>query len=429
MKIVISGSDANAMVAAIQFKREGHEVEVLEGKALGGVSSLLPSCPLAPEVASSLDMGVSLQIVGRVGVASSGETVTMKLRELSGDATERDKARWRDFVKVLNNASELWRGLFQEGGDVVARWREFGRRQSMEVLRLPWQSLSVLLDDWFESDVLKATLAAAALRGTRQGPFSPGSAFLLLQRWARGEVFGRSKTTLEQLRDLATEAGVEFRADSLTGIARSVGIVKNFKTAEGAEVQADIYLTTEDPLATLDTRIGIGKADPDHAEIAQFWDCRSATTVAQCEASEKWEGAMVNFADSLEALEKAYDPTKFGGFSEAPFAEFDSQSGLLYVQQLDGDGAADAVKALCEAHELGEVKWVKTPTELASEFEVTGGHLFGGEKSLWQSYGLRERLRNPLPNLYLCGASTGPGDYSGVSGLMAARLVGSLALA
>ena len=70
------------------------------------------------------------------------------------------------------------------------------------------------------------------------------------------------------------------------------------------------------------------------------------------------------------------------------------------------------------------MKRLFTPTDLKEKFGVTGGHLFGGEKTLWQSYSLRERLINPLPNLFLCGASTGPGDYSGVSGLLTAAQIG-----
>jgi phytoene dehydrogenase-like protein len=428
MKIVVTGSDHNALVCAIELNKAGHKVEVLEGENFSGIASLVPSCPLAPEVASGLDLGVSLEIVGRVGLSSAGQEVSLKLRDISGDVTERDKARWRDFVKVLNNASELWRGLFQQGEpDVVARWREFGPRQSMEVLRLPCQSLSELLDDWFESDLLKATLAVAALRGSRQGPFAPGSAFLLLQRWARGEVFGRARTGGMVLKKLAEEAGVVFCKEHVEQYHLSLGRVDNARTSSGSEVTADLFVTSEDPVYTIEHRVGKGKVDPELVAASEFWDCRSTTTVAKLAPSDRWNGAVVSIANDLESLERAYDPTKYGKFSESPFVELDSRAGWLYAQHLDGDEAAAKVDSICQAFELGEVKRLYTPAELSQEHPATGGHLFGGEKSLWQSYGLRQRFCNPVSNLYLCGASTGPGDYSGVSGLMCARLVGSLA--
>jgi hypothetical protein len=132
---------------------------------------------------------------------------------------------------------------------------------------------------------------------------------------------------------------------------------------------------------------------------------------------------MVNFCDDLESLERAYDPTKYGRDSEKPFAEFDSESGLLYVQHLGAEEAEEKVKALCETYELGEVSDLMLPEDIAQKYGVDGGHLFGGERSLWQSYTLREQLRRPLSNLYLCGSGTGPGDHSGLSGLLCAELI------
>lgn len=427
MKILVVGSDHNSLVGALAFRRQGHEVEVIEGAKFGGVASVLPGLPLAPEVATAYDLGASLEIVGRVGVSSLGEEVRLSLREVDGAVSGRDKERWASFKQVMNNASEVWRGLFQEDySDVVTRWREFGRRQSMEVLRLPCQSLSELLDDWFESELLKATLAATALRGSRQGPFAPGSAFLLLQRWARGEVFGRARTGGMVLKKLAEERGVVFQAQTLERFEVSGGRVSAAVLDSGAELSADVFVTNEDPVCTLTKRVGVDKVGPEEVEIASHWDCRSTTTVAKLNPLEKWDGALVSFADSLEALERAYDPTKYGGYSEVPFAELDSRAGWLYLQHLGGEAAADKVKEFCEKYSLGEVKRLYTPTDLEEQYAVTGGHLFGGERSLWQSYTLRERLRRPLSNLYLCGASTGPGDYSGVSGLMCATKVAHL---
>lgn len=423
MKVAVVGSDANAWAVALKLRRAGNEVEIVAGLPLGGVSSLLPATPLSPEVASEFELGAVLKIVGRVGVSSDKKSVQLKLRQISGEVSERDQERWPEFVKVMNNASEIWRGLYQgdAAGDVAGRWREFGRRQAMEVLRVPCQSLSELLDDWFESDLLKATLAAAALRGARQGPYSPGSAFLLLQRWARGEVFGRAKVDQEALREMAQDIKVhEAEVESYTV---SLGRVTSLRTSQGEEIVADLFVSSEDPITTLQGKVGPTKLELDVADLVSHWDTRSTTAVARMEPSQKWEGAIVNFCDDLESLEKAYDPTKYGGDSEKPFAEFDSESGLLYVQHLGVDEALDKVKALCETHELGEIRELMLPKDVAEQYGAHGGHLFGGERSLWQSYTLRERLRRPLSNLYLCGAGTGPGDHSGLSGLICAELI------
>jgi phytoene dehydrogenase-like protein len=433
MKIIIAGADANAWVAALKLHKEGHDVEVVAGQENGGVSALLPGSPLAPEVAAEFDLGVILKIAGRVGVSPDNKSVHMKLRKISGEVTERDQARWPEFVQVMNNASEIWRGLFQEtsssSSHVATRWREFGRRQAMEVLRVPCQSLSELLDDWFQSDLLKATLASAALRGSRQGPFAPGSAFLLLQRWARGEVFGRARVGADSLHTLVQEAGIKIHTDQVDCYSVSSGKVQSFKTVSGQELQADLFLSTADPVTALVGQIGLTGLDPDTADLVKHWDVRSTTVVAQLSPSDKWDGATVNFCQDLEGLERAYDPTKYGRFSDTPFAEFDSESGWLYAQHLGDDQAEEKIKALCETHQLGETQSLLTPGQIEEQHQAAGGHLFGGERSLWQSYGLREQLRRPFSNLVLCGAGTGPGDYSGVSGLMATRLVKEPSLA
>jgi len=423
MKVVVVGSDANAWAAALKLRRAGHEVVIVTGSTSGGVSSLLPGTPLSPEVASEFELGVVLKIVGRVGVSSEQKSVQLKLRQISGEVSERDQERWPEFVKVMNNASEIWRGLFQgsAAGDVVGRWREFGRRQAMEVLRVPCQSLSELLDDWFEGDLLKATLAASALRGARQGPFSPGSAFLLLQRWARGEVFGRAKVDQEALRSLAQD--IKVSEGEVESYKVSLGRVESLRTSDGLEVAADLFVSSDDPVSTLQGKVGPTRLEMDVAELVSHWDTRSTTAVARLEPSQRWGGAMVNFCDDLESLERAYDPTKYGRDSEKPFAEFDSESGLLYVQHLRAEEAAEKVKALCETHQLGEVAELMLPEDMAEKFGAHGGHLFGGERSLWQSYTLREQLRRPLSNLYLCGSGTGPGDHSGLSGLICAELI------
>ena len=431
MKVLVLGSDPNALVCGLQLKRSGHEVEILEGSCFGGLSSLLPSSPLAPEAAALLGLGATLEIVGRVAVSSQQKTVSLKLREISGEVSERDQNRWSDFVKVMNNGSEVWRALFvgaAQGQDVASRWREFGRRQAMEVLRLPCQSLSELLDDWFESDLLKAALAACALRGARQGPFAPGSAFLLLQRWARGEVFGRSRLAEGELRAAVEREGILIHAKQAESFVVSRGTVQSLRCSEGQEMTADLFISSEDPVQTLKHRVGVSKVDPDHVATSQHWDNRSTTVVAKLAPSDKWGGAMVNFCDSLEQLERAYDPTKYGEYSQQPFAELDSKSGFLYLQHLAGAEAAERVETFCTERDLGAVEKLLTPGDIEQEFGASGGHLFGGEKTLWQSYALRESLRNPLSNLYLCGAGTGPGDHSGVSGLMCAEMVVDLAL-
>ena len=382
MKIVVAGTDANAWVGALKLRQQGHQVEIISDKS---VSTLLPGAPLAPEVSAEFGLGVILKIVGRVGISPEGGSVHLKLPRISGEVTQADQDRWPEFVKVMNNASEIWRGLFEpsSSGQLVTRWREFGRRQAMEVLRVPCQSLSELLDDWFESDLLKATLAATALRGSRQGPFSPGRAFLLLQRWARGEVFGRARVGTERLRELAEQAGITIHSETTERFDVCAGKLQSLRTQSGSQIQADVYLSTADPVTVLSQQIGLPRLDPDIGGVVKHWDVRSTTTVAKLSPSDNWNGASVNFCQDLESLEKAYDATKYRRFSESPFAEFDSESGMLYIQHLGDESTAEKVNSLCQAHQLGDVQELWTPSEVEKQYGAAGGHLFGGERPLW----------------------------------------------
>jgi phytoene dehydrogenase-like protein len=374
MRTLVIGADHNALVCALKLATAGHDVTVLEGEKMAGIASVLPASPLAPEVAELFNLGVSLEIVGRVGVSSYGKQVRLSLRELSGDVSEKDQGRWPNFKRVMNNASELWRGLFEKANpDVVKRWREFGSRQSMEVLRLPCQSLSELLDEWFETDILKAALAVAGLRGSRQGPFAPGTAFLLLQRWARGEVFGRACTGGLVLKKLAQKRGVTFRKGFLKRFQLSTGRVSKALLYSGEELEAEMFVSNEDPVCTVLERIGAGSLDPEMVARAESWDCRSTTTVAKLSPIETWNGALVSFADSLEALERAYDPTKYEKFSAKPFAEFDSRSGWLYLQHTGGAETEIRAKEFCQRYSLGQLKRLYPPLTLEEQFSMTGG--------------------------------------------------------
>lgn len=428
MKVLIEGADVNAFTCAAKLAESGQEVVLCTGKK-GYISELLPGSVLAPEVATGLNLGLTLDIVGRKGRSSKGEEVSLTLREAGGDVTENDQKRWSDFVRLLNNGSDILRNLHDSpGSDLATRWRDFGRRQALEVLRLPWLSLSELLDEWFEGDLLKATLAVAALRGNRQGPFAPGSAFLLLQRWARGEVFGRGKLRADSVREAAQNRGASLKDEEVVSFQVSRGKVHGAELSNGETVEADFFVSSRDLSTVLKDKVGMGKLSPEVNHHLEVWDSRSTTTVVELGSGGDWGGALVSFCDTLEDLEKAYDPTKYGEFSQKPFGEFDSSAGFLYLQHLDGETGEERAGQFCQEAGLGEPLNIFTPRKLAQAYGVEGGHLYGGERSLWQSLALRQRRENPLPGLYFCGAGTGPGDYSGLAGWkMGARLIEALA--
>jgi phytoene dehydrogenase-like protein len=169
-------------------------------------------------------------------------------------------------------------------------------------------------------------------------------------------------------------------------------------------------------------RLRLADADPESADLVQAWQTRSTTGTARVEGAAYAGYGCVSFVESLASLERAYDPTKYGQSSERSFAELETPHGRLWVQHVQGPTAAAMITQSCQnlgfrgASAMG-------PEELEREYGVTGGHLLGGEPTLWQSHWLRNALDAPLPNLHLCGPGTGCGDYSGLNGERCARTI------
>ncbi|MGZ8651621.1 MAG: phytoene desaturase family protein, partial [Actinomycetota bacterium] len=71
-------------------------------------------------------------------------------------------------------------------GDLIAsaqsawKMRKLGTRGVADVTRLFTMSVNDLLDDWFESDAIKAMLTVNGVIGTWAGPDEPGTAYVML---------------------------------------------------------------------------------------------------------------------------------------------------------------------------------------------------------------------------------------------------------
>ena len=423
MKIVCCGSDPNLLTASISLKNAGHEVVIVQGEVWGGLTSTVGNAPFDPEVAKHLGLILPEPSPGRTGLSPEGQEIHFTETTLTGTC-QADIDAWPKFVELISQGAALWRSLQREpAGDIVERWRALGRRQAMEVLRAPWHNLKDLLDEWFEDELLKATLAASALRGSRQGPFASGTSFLLLQRWSRGEITATADSPLESLRVAVTTAGIQVLDDQVESFQTDQGKLESLTTRDGLEMSADLFLTDEDPKTTLERRVGLQYLAPDTIHDLKGWDVRATTGTAVLDTAKSSASRSVTLCTNVEDLERAYDPTKYGRSSEAPFAELDASTGRLLVQHVGGDQAADSMAKLAQRFGLGSVSTEMGPEQLELLHDRETGHLFGGEVTLWQSSRLRERFSNPISNLHLCGASSGPGDYSGLAGWNCAQRI------
>ena len=428
-KIVAVGSEPNTMVAALQLSRAGHAVQLLTGSHMGGMARLMGNAPLDPRLGDQLELELPVGRPGRLGLAPDGRRVSLQRDRIEGDLTARDQETWPSFVRLLDDASQLWQAMHnQPFGEVAGRWRDLGRRHALEVLRLPWHNLRDFLDECFDSELLKATLASAALLGTRQGPFAQGTAFLLVQRWARNEVLAATPPPLDALTEALLRAGVTIQKEHVSHFVTEGGRVNAVETTTGRSFEADTVVSGEDPVVTWNKRLRLSDAQPETVDLLESWRIASTTGSAEVDAPGFSDHGVVSLTSTVADLERAYDRCKYGQSSEILFGELETVRQRVWVAHLVGKGSDSLIDPFCKTYGITALDKI-SPNMLERGWGVTGGHLYGGDPVLWQSLFLRDHFRRPLENLHLCGPGVGRADYSGWNGESCATTILSQAVA
>ena len=219
--VIIVGGGHNGLICAAYLAKAGRQVLVLEGNSqIGGAAAnkeiapgfTVPGCAhilhhLHPRVISELNLaghGLSLAAkdlatiaLGRDGrhLVLRGGEATPSLKDLSAAdaaALPAFHARMRRFAEALHpllteappRLHGMSRGEQWTLAKLAWRLRRLGRADFREFLRVAAMNVADLLEENFESDLLKGALAFDAVLGTNFGPRSPGSVFTLLYRLA-----------------------------------------------------------------------------------------------------------------------------------------------------------------------------------------------------------------------------------------------------
>ena len=266
----------------------------------------------------------------------------------------------------------------------------------------------------------------------------------------------------------AAEAGAEIRTScEVAGIKVKDGVAAGVVLANGEEIEAKAVISNADPKRTL-----LGLVEPQHLEpgfLQKLQHYRMNGTVAKVNLAlsglPTFNGVSgdasllsgrIQISPEVDYLERAFDASKYGEFSEHPYIEatiptlWDSSLApagkhvmSIYMQyapyklrDTDWDSKREAlgdtaVRMLAEYAPdlpgLVEAGEVITPKDLEQTYGLTGGHIFHGELALDQLFTMRPLLnwaqyRTPIKNLYLCGSGTHPGiGLTGGSGANAAR--------
>jgi len=508
--VVIVGGGHNGLVTATYLARARRRVLVLERRAaVGGPVTTEEIAPgfrgptgasvcglLRPEIVEDLNLrsrGVTfiqpdpeLVVFGDERALRIWKDVR-KMRESIGSFSTKDAEAYPRFIEFLRQFAAALNpilamtppslpspslveqmSLFRR----ALRLRRLGKAAMQHMLRLPPMSIRDFLNEWFETELLKANFAVDALIGTYEGPWSPGTAFGLVPHF-RPDVHGTASAFVRggmgalanALGLAARDAGVTIRTEAeVTRIVSAEGRVTGVELAGGETIGARVVASNADPKRTFLHLVEPEELGPEFLNHVRNFEMNGVVAKVNFALDGVprlpllGDGVPPHFrvCPSLEYIERAYDDAKYGKASAHPFLDVTLPTvvdpdlappgkHVMSVQvqyapyalrggrwDTEGEKLAERVTAILEDYMPGLERLilrrqVLTPVDLQERFGLTEGHIYHGEMTLDQSLVLRpvpgwSRYRTPIEGLYLCGSGSHPGGgITGAPGYNAAR--------
>jgi len=387
------------------------------------------------------------------------ERLTGALEPLMAGVPPRLPPRVRDLGKWW----PYYRAMRRLGGEL---------RGAVEMFTVP---ASRILNRWFESEPLKATLATDAIIGAFAAPSTPGSAYVLMhhvmgqaggKRGVWGYVRGGMGGLADALEKACLAAGVEIRRESAVSAirvdrGRATGVV----LADGTQIAAAAVASSLDADQTFLNLLGGEHLPDEFLQRVRHIDYASASAkinLALDGLPDFDTGAVdrqvalrgtTHISPDLEYIERAFDDARYGRPSRDPVLEITIPSIVdpslappgkhvmsIFVQYApydlaegSWDGRRDEFADRCievlagyapNVKELILHRQVLTPPDMEETYGLTGGNIMQGAMGLDQLGPMRLDYRTPIRGLYLCGAATHPGGgVIGACGRNAARAI------
>ena len=517
---VIIGGGHNGLVAAAYLARSGRKVLVLERR------ELLGGCAVTEEIwpgyrvstAAYLTSLLQERIVQELELARYGYQVDAKDPAFfSAFPDGRHFFMWQDRAKTLaeiakfsrhdadvypayeeqlERLSQVVEGLLLttppafplRAIDLVdylrlaGKMRKLGPRDLVALVKIFTQSAAEFLDEWFQSEEVKVTLATDGVIGANGGPRSPGTAYILLHhcmggvgghRGLWGFVRGGMGAVPEAIAASARAKGVEIRVNApvakvLVRDGRARGVVLE----SGEEIAAATVASNLDPKLTFLRLLDPKDLDAEFVRAIRNFriegtSCKINLALNGLPEFTAYPGgapsgpgphhkATMHICPSIDYVERAWDDAKYGRASQRPLLEltiptmYDASLAppgkhimgifLQYAPYTLREGTwdelrepfGDRVISLIEEYapnirQIVEHRQVLSPLDLERRFGMTGGNIFHGEMSLDQMFAMRPvagwaRYRTPVAGLYLCGSGAHPGGgVMGAPGFNCAR--------
>jgi|CZKS01.1.fsa_nt_gi phytoene dehydrogenase-like protein len=519
--VIIVGGGHNGLVAAFYLAKAGFKPLVLERRAQVGGSAITEEfhpgfrCstlahntgPLRADIVRDMQLeqhGLKLTTpdVSTVSLLPDGRALLLysdakKAALEIAQWSQKDAASYSDFGTALGkigkvigealaltppnidspSSGDLW-GMLKTGRSI----RNLGRKDLYRVLRWGPMAVADLVAEFFDTEPLRATIAARGIFGTFLGPWSAGSGLVLLLRAAADSTPNPSPAGSVQfpaggagaitlaMAAAAKQAGAEIRTNAdITGIRVQDGVATGVVLATGEEISARAVVSNADPKRTLMRLVDPSHLSPDFIQKIKNYRCMGTVakvnlalsalpefTALKSRGNGNLLRGRIQISPEIDYLERAFDESKYGNFSRNPYIEitFPSLSDpslapagqhvmSIYMQyapyKLKNSDWESQRTALGEtvvktialyAPGLPQTilrHQVITPQDLEETYGLTGGHIFHGELALDQFFTMRPlldwaRYQTPIERLYLCGSGTHPGTgLTGGSGANAAR--------
>ena len=360
--------------------------------------------------------------------------------------------------------------------------RSLGKRGIFDLLRWGPMAVADFVAEFFETELLRAVIAARGIFGEALGPWSAGSTAVLLLRAAAdpnpvgSATFPRGGLGefTRALSEAAQKAGAEIRTQAeVAKIETKNGAVSGVALANGDEIACEAVVSGVDPKRTFFQLLDPAQLDPVFAMRMKNFRARGTTAkvhlalgdlptfaaLSNAVAADGFREALsgrIHIGYEIDYLEKAFDAWKYGEISQAPYLDVTIPTILdpslapegkhvlsAYFQfapyrlrqgswkERRGELVNIALKTLAAYSPnfatLVEGAQVVTPEDLESTYGFTGGHIFHGELALDQMFTMRPvmdwaRYQTPVRGLFLCGNGTHPGNgLTGASGANAAK--------
>ena len=366
--------------------------------------------------------------------------------------------RKRSLTKRVRDTSKLWSlyNAFSELGESMP-----------EAIELLTGAARPFLERWFESEVLRATLATDAVIGAFAPPSSPGTAYVLLHhvmgeaggaRGVWGYVQGGMGGLADALERACQDLHVEIRRETeVREILCDRGRVRGVQLGDHTVLEAPVVASSLDAHWTFERLLRPEELPEAFRRQVARIDYSSASAKINLALSEPprflarpdagigpHHHGTIHIGPTLDYIERAYDDAKYGKPSREPLLEITLPSSVdpsiappgkhlmsIFVQYAPyrlADGLhwddikeefADRCIQLLARYAPNvpnaiEHRQVLSPLDLERTFGLTGGHIMQGAMHLHQLFSFRPVLgwadhRSPVQGLYLCGAASHPG--------------------